>query len=520
MKKILVRTGMTPFTETPVPEILAYDRIGINVGNIVYAYSIYRGLMTASDVEFLPTKYLVSRLNVEQINEECERFVIPLADFIRKDRMKEIKAMTKLINQLKIPCHIVGIGIRADYEFEKNGIQFDDKVAYDFFKAVLNKSPMIGLRGEITAEYLKKLGFIPEKDFTVIGCPSFYVNGEDIHIKDVKITKDARLALNNNVMRSEKYIQDFLTRTRRGFKNYYYYPQHLKELKTLYLGAGFSFSYKSTPFQISLKDEEYREGKIRFHTHYLSWLRDLREMDFSFGSRLHGNVMAMHAGLPSIWVVHDARMRELADYHNLPCISGEDIDEKTDVMELFAKIDYKSVLKGHAERFRHYIDFLEKSGIEHIYKDYKNPDTSPLDRKMRELGYDEKDFMVKSVLDCSIEEIGARVEAYDNLYIARRQDDLKVEDGIKKGLREERAELKKNLKLEEEKAKKAEELKSQLTKTKEELKTVKTELETKKKALEKTKAELEEAKKTLTFVVRRKVGKLIKTLKGQGNKSE
>lgn len=571
MKKILVRTGMTPFTDTPVPEILAYDRIGSNVGNIVYAYSIYRGLMTAPDVELVPTKYLVSRLNVEEINEEFDSFVIPLADFIRQDRMKEIKAMTRLINQLKIPCHIVGIGIRADYEYEKNGICFDDdKVAYNFFKAVLNKSAMIGLRGEITAEYMKKLGFIPEKDFTVIGCPSFYSFGEELSIRDLNLTSDSKLAL-NNTMKTGKAVQDFLIRTRKEYKDYYYYPQYINELKTLYLGAEFFFEDNTENFPFSIRSDEYKEGRIRFHTNYLSWKKDLEGRDFSIGPRLHGNVMALHAGLPSIWIMHDARMRELADYHNLPVIRDTEIDEKTDVKDLFAKIDYKSLLKGHAERFRHYIDFLDKNEILHIYKDYKNPENAPLDRLLKDIGYTEKDFSVKSVLDCDIEEIAKRVGDYDTLYVKRRAWDLSVEEEIKKGLREERADLKKKLKAETEKHKKAKEslekqkktlkkeeeghaetkeslkkveeslvltekerrkVKEELSKTKEvlskqkeslkkkenELSEAKKSLEETKEKLEKTKADLEEAKKKLTFVVRRKIGKLIRKLKGQGDK--
>lgn len=37
-----------------------------------------------------------------------------------------------------------------------------DDAAADFLKAVLNKSEMIGIWGEHTAEYLKRHGFVPE----------------------------------------------------------------------------------------------------------------------------------------------------------------------------------------------------------------------------------------------------------------------------------------------------------------------------------------------------------------------
>lgn len=539
MKKILVRTGMTPFADTPIPEILAYNRIGINVGNIVYAYSVYRSLMTDSDVEFMPTKYLVSRLNPDELNEECERFIVPLADFIREDRVKEIKAMTRLINQLKIPCHIIGVGIRAEYDYERTGFELqDDKVAYNFFKAVLNKSPMIGLRGEITAEYMKKLGFVPEKDFTVIGCPSFFVNGEDLSIRDTKLTEASRLALNNNLTRTDPFLQAFLANIRKKIRNCYYFPQLLGELKMLYLGADYSYQYNLEDYEVNPYDEEYRSDRVRFHTHYLSWKKDLERCDFSFGSRLHGNVMALHAGLPSIWIVHDARMRELAAYHNLPHVRREEITEETDVLDLFARMDYRSVLRGHRERFRHYVDFLDKNGIPHIFKDYKNPKVAPLDKRMEELGFLDKDFSVKSFLECSIEELAKRIGSYDKIFITRHLEDLAVEEEIKRGLREERATLKKKVKdqtdiLKKERAEKGK-IKEKLEETRKELKEVsvrldgalrdlseeREELKSTKALLLKTKTDLDEAKKTLTFVVRRKVGKVIKKIKNRGIKGE
>lgn len=520
MKKILVRTGMSPFTDTPIPEIIAYNRIGGNVGNIVYAYSVYRGLMTDSDVELVPTEYLVSRLDVDRINEEFDSFIIPLADFIREDRVKEMKAMTNLIKKLKIPCHILGVGIRADYEYEKTGIEFrEDKVAYNFFKAVLEKSSIIGVRGEITGDYLKKIGFTPEKDYTVIGCPSLFTYGEELRFKETVFSKDAKLAFNNSVKVGEN-IQKFLVRMTEQFKDFYYYPQLISELKTLYFGMPGRFDMEPPNYPKMIRHPLYNDNKVRFHTNYLSWKRDLEKRDFSIGPRLHGNVMAVHAGLPTIWIMHDARMRELVNYHNLPHIHADEVNEKTDVMELFSKIDYKSLLKGHGERFRHYVDFLDKNGIEHIYKDYGCPTVTPLDQKMKAEGMEDRDFSVSSFLNEDYDEIARRFDAYDELFSRRRLEDLSVEDEIKKGLRAEIGSLKKKKKADEEALKKLtadiKKFDEALHKTEAELKNRTKELKETADKLKKTEAELAEAKHTFTFLVRRKIGKLMKKGKKEG----
>lgn len=52
-----------------------------------------------------------------------------------------------------------------------------------FVKAILNKSAILGLQGEITAAYLRKLGFTEEKDFTVIGCPVVFMNGDELEVE-------------------------------------------------------------------------------------------------------------------------------------------------------------------------------------------------------------------------------------------------------------------------------------------------------------------------------------------------
>lgn len=373
MKKILVRTGLSPIEETPVSNILAYNLIGNNVGNLVYAYSIYRGLMTEPDIEFIPTKYRVLRLDVDKINDECDSFIIPLADFIRQDRIDAIKNMTKIINKLKIPCIIVGIGVRGKYDYENKGINFkDDEVAYNFFKAVLNKSAMIGVRGEITGDYLKKLGFIPEKDYTVIGCPSFYTYGTDLKLKTGNISENSKMAYNNTVMAGNN-VQEFLFRESERFQDSYYYPQKLEELRTLYIGTKYRFKRKISGYPDTIESPVYMKDKVNFHTHYCSWKNDLSERDFSIGPRFHGNVMAILSGIPAVWITHDARMRELVDYHKLPQINASELNENTDILEIFAKADYKSFLESHKENFIHYVDFLNKNGIPHIFKDYKNP---------------------------------------------------------------------------------------------------------------------------------------------------
>ena len=115
-----------------------------------------------------------------------------MADAVRADFVREMKGLTKLVKSLKIPCFVIGIGVRAPYEPEVDFSYSFDDVVREFLKAVLEKSAIIGVRGWITADYLSRLGFKEERDFTIIGCPSMYTfGGNGIKIRESVINSDS-----------------------------------------------------------------------------------------------------------------------------------------------------------------------------------------------------------------------------------------------------------------------------------------------------------------------------------------
>jgi polysaccharide pyruvyl transferase WcaK-like protein len=54
------------------------------------------------------------------------------------------------------------------------------------------------------------------------------------------------------------------------------------------------------------------------------WISAMGDLNFSFGARLHGNIVAMQCGVPALVVVHDERTRELAECLALPHVLLED----------------------------------------------------------------------------------------------------------------------------------------------------------------------------------------------------
>jgi len=370
MKKILMRSGMSPLNNFDPAHIASTNSIGGNVGNLVYAYGIYRTL-TTEDVMIVPDYYRLNPKDADMINANYDGYIIPLADAFRPDFIGHLERYAELINKLTIPVYVIGVGARTPFDAQKGAkYEFDDATK-KFVKAVLNKSAMIGVRGQITSDYLTGLGFQEGVDHMPIGCPSMYSFGRDLKIRDTNITKDSLVSINNSRL-SPDNVLNFIDRSRHEFGNYYYIPQWLKELKMTYLG-GPDLPSQNKVYPESVLDEYYTGDHVRYPVNIPTWMELLQEVDLSFGARLHGNVAAILAGTPSIIIPKDGRMRELAEYHDMNFIYGPDITDDTSIWDVIEKSDFQSVSRQAPKNFDRYIHFLNLNKIPHIYEETNNP---------------------------------------------------------------------------------------------------------------------------------------------------
>lgn len=370
---------MLPWESFDDLHLLNRDRFGSNNGNLIYQYSVIRALMT-EDVEFYSDEYATNPNNAEKINETYDAYILPFADAFRSNFMGHLRQYTELIKKLEIPVIVIGIGVKAPFGYDiTKGFDYDNDVK-DFVEAVLEKSSIIGLRGQITGDYLEHLGFTPEKDFTVIGCPSMYTFGRDIKLKEINLNSESLVSLNaSNIATQETML--FLDKVSEQFKNYYFIPQSYLEFTLNYFGTG-AVKNVVENFPQNISSKYYSEGRVKYFLNAPTWFDFMKKIDLSIGTRLHGNIVATINGTPSITIVHDTRMKELADYHKLPAITLEDINENTKLENLIEEIDFKAVSDMQPKRFDHYIAFLEQNNLNHIYKADKNVKEAPLDKKV------------------------------------------------------------------------------------------------------------------------------------------
>ena len=224
MERILIRAGVAPWAEYNALDVITDKIIGNNTGNLLFANSITRLVATAdSRVDFISDLTLVKKqITAQEINENYDRLILPMANAFREDFARKcLKHWTALIRQLTIPVTVTGIGIQLPYEPHLEQPREFDGAARDFIAAVLDHSASVGVRGQITYDYLKGLGF---SQIDVTGCPSLALNGPGLPLREKQpLTPESKLCFTGSVSNPPDF-KKFAVRCTERFPNTYFVP--------------------------------------------------------------------------------------------------------------------------------------------------------------------------------------------------------------------------------------------------------------------------------------------------------
>lgn len=420
--KILMR-AQTDHTKLFTPEqVLLGNLMGGNSGNWLYQFSLFRALMTDESVKIdtIDTKSYgvgISRFSTKyasHVNKNYDCFVLPLANAFRNTFVEELTELTDFIKALKIPCIVPSVGIQA-----LNGKDFTKTFKYReeaaaFVSAVLEKSAMIGLRGEETARFLTSLGFERDRHFAVVGCPSMYTSGRKLpSVKPLNYGDDSLVLLNSKVEHEKKNVAAMLESFVKGHENYVYAPQKIEHMITSYYGTYF----KPCDEDFVFKKRFYDPAKTVTFTSVPEWYGYIkRNVDLSVGTRIHGSVAAIMGGAPSFVINLDQRVGEIAAFHNIPHIEFEKLPIGVTIGSLIENVDFNCIHEGHAERFDNFVNFLEKNGLKTAYSENRNAERVYFDSVIEKNPYN---FEPKCFAKCSEEEKLERTRDASRFFVNR-----------------------------------------------------------------------------------------------------
>lgn len=375
--KYLVYAGIMPGANPTINELLTKKvDAGGNVGNLLFINAVAQSLNVNGDEQFFITNYRAdfSESEIDKINSEYDAFILPLADAFRDDNIAQLKKMAVSIKKMKIPCIIIGVGLRAEYDAVVDVPRRFDCVVKELVSTVLEKSGCIGVRGEITGRYLQRLGFTEDKDYMVIGCPSMCMAAVSGGVKIRDVDRILRIAINGNDLAPEN-VSAMLRKTIAQYPESYVVQQRESEMADIHLGRfsdyrGRTFRVPGSLYGIEIYDHLVKENRIRYFANIYRWMEFLSKVDFCLNSRFHGTVVSLMAGTPGIIIPIDSRMQEMADYHAIPSIPAKKIKAADTVEKLISRVDLKSSEKVAQYNLDRYFSFLEINSLRHVERGF------------------------------------------------------------------------------------------------------------------------------------------------------
>lgn len=261
----------------------------------------------------------------DQLKDKIDLLVIPAANFL--NHTSNLEAQAKLIEALDVPIIMMGIGAQSETHTEFTPLTDGTK---RFLKVVSERTPFIGVRGDYSADLCRHYGI---NNVEVLGCPSILINpsktlGETIEQRmslPVERLLVHACCLKAPLLKTEatlfNALQQYSSR---------YIVQRPPELIKAILGL-----------ELNEDDMAYLEkfrGHVAGHLEmseflavlrdkgesYMSvpeWLSRMRGFSHAIGTRIHGTLLPISVGVPSVCIYQDTRTDELSDTLKIPRIS-------------------------------------------------------------------------------------------------------------------------------------------------------------------------------------------------------
>ncbi|GAA5039055.1 polysaccharide pyruvyl transferase family protein [Microbacterium fluvii] len=367
-ERILVRAGKNPLTPMTAERSLAISPTGVfgtNAGNMLFYTGAWRTLLT-DDADLVADGYAMEREDAagaaDRISDGFDRVVIPLANAFRGSFVAHLERLTEVVRGLRVPVTVLGIGAQRKLDAGVDSMPDEVRTAAKaFVGAVLDRSPSIGVRGEVTRDFLTDLGF-DDANIDVIGCPSLYGFGGDGTLKAAgDVASDAAIAVTYS-----PYLRDigpFVREVTGAYRDSYVVPQTVEALALMLWGE--PTRYAGNPdLPESDAHELYRSDRMRFFVDATTWIDTLRDRDLVVGTRIHGTIAGLLAGVPSILIAHDTRTLELARFHAIPHLPKHAL-RRVDLQRWYQQSDFAGFTAAHAGNVAVYRDFLHRHGLAH-----------------------------------------------------------------------------------------------------------------------------------------------------------
>ncbi len=343
---------------------------GANTGNMFIGH----GLFHATECEKKAYHPGFEALPAHRFDEEFDLLFIPASNFL--NRQLDLEQHYAYFAETRAPIFCFGLGSQLH-----PGEEISLRAGTERFLHLLGeRGGSIGVRGAFTAEVMWKLGI---RNLSITGCPSLLGMAPGVldSLLAARPSLD-RLAVNfsNNVRRHALHPEAFaasenaLFQRVKNLNSYYVLQNEIPEIEVI--AASFNDNPQRlenalarirTAFDIAPDDEAadaMLRARLRVFFSVPSWLRTMETMTASIGSRFHGNIAAMLAGTPALFLVHDMRTKEMCELLRLPRLSLDRAFSGDELLERLLACDYGPFAQQLRQMQAEWKLFAHRNGLE------------------------------------------------------------------------------------------------------------------------------------------------------------
>ena len=326
--------------------------------------------------------------NIDFINENFTHVIVNLQDQLQESTVNHPwVALTQFIQKLKLPFIVFSLGANAVNQTSQHVAQRISSDCVQFYKTLSDKTVSLGIRGEFTANVLDKLNI---KNFSIVGCPSYFSNGlgrvvtKNVY-DDVRPIAAMGLFSNREINRLHYFLQD-----------------EQMYLRSLYVGGPSinDTAIIDTPYAgyDTCSLHAFYNKKMFFSFSKKNWNNLLKKGNYLFagGTRVHGAIMAINNGIPAFCTNADERAKEMCALFKIPHLSplcGADFSCR----QLYDMIDVEPMNTAYAGLYNHFIAWLKLNGLTGEYFSYDVDDYWPIEQVPQLSDYDNALRMIKAI---------------------------------------------------------------------------------------------------------------------------
>lgn len=375
--------GPPGYIEEPERFAKVEDRLkamGHNSGNLIFQYAT----TLLFDVDRRHVGFAALPYSDTSARRGSGFLIFPAANMLRMGT--DWKHLCKYIRNTKLPIIVLGLGAQSSsLEGERETIDAlrADESVMELVKLFADQAVLVTVRGDYTAIACKELG-IPNVE--VMGCPSAMINPDktlgltlERQLEALKSQKDIKAGLaaaapyeiydDESKLALERKMLSWLIPSGGG------YLQQSGGEDIYRMSRGLSGELKSrvrkdlnkilAPDVSSTAFWNYIDQYARLFESAPEWFEYLKDHDMMIGTRIHGNMAGLAAGIPGVLIAHDSRTGELGRTMKLPTASSNALLEAESLSDLVKKVQFDGGAfdqwrKGAARR---YIELFEKVGI-------------------------------------------------------------------------------------------------------------------------------------------------------------